>query len=210
MEQRVGPHGIRGAEGHESMIAIEIASLVFGGVLLFLIFVALALQGPPRTAADSSAISAVGQMVALQGVSFAGAKRLLDDAEFQMLRSSAQLRDVAKHFRKERKALALLWISLLRGDVLRLWRFRRFLANSGVPTTMGEELHILSSAVLAMGSLSLLWVVVYTAGPFALTSANRRAHRMVETMSYTSAQVLNRLPRTGWPELQRNWQKSVA
>jgi len=189
---------------------IQIIALVLVGVVLFFAFLKIAVQGPSRSAPDSSAVLAVQQMVNLDGLSFAGGQRLLDPTEFQMLLSAAELREVAAAYRKERQALALLWISLLLNDVNGLWRFRRFLVRNGVPATMGEEMQILADAVRAVAFLSFLRIVIITFGPFAFSGAARNAQQVVEKMSHSSASVLNRLPRHGWPEIERAWHKGLA
>ena len=188
---------------------IQIVSLILFGIVLFLVFLKIALQGPSSSAPDSSAVLAVRQMVSLDGLSFAAGLRLLDSSEFDMLSSTPELRGVAATYRKERQALALVWISLLRNDVNGLWRFRRFLVRNGVSATMGEEMQILSDAVRAMLFLTFLRVVIVTFGPFAFSGAARNAHRMVERMSEASARVLDRMPRHGWPEIERAWQKAA-
>ncbi len=190
---------------------IQIVSLILLGIVLFFVFLKIAIQGPSAASApDSSAVLAVQQMVNLDGLSFAGAQRLLDPAEFQMLHATDELREVAAAYRKERRTLALLWISLLRNDVNALWRFRRFLVRNGVAATVGEEMQILTDAVRATLFLSFLRIVILTFGPFAFSGAARNARQMVEKMSQSSASVLNRLPRHGWPEIERAWQKGVA
>ncbi len=189
---------------------IQIFTLILLGIVLFFVFLKIAVQGPSSNAPDSSAVLAVQQMVNLDGLSFAGAQRLLDPAEFHMLRSTAPLREVAAAYRKERQTLALLWISLLLNDVNALWRFRRFLVRNGVQATVGEEAQILSDAVRAMLFLSFLRIVIITFGPFAFSGAARSAQRMVEKMSRSSASVLDRLPRHGWPEIERAWHKGLA
>jgi hypothetical protein len=189
---------------------IQVVLLILVGIALFLVFLKIALQGPSYTAPDTSAVVAVRQMVSLDGLSFTAGLRLLDPAEFDMLRATAELREVAAAYRKERQALALVWISLLRNDVNGLWRFRRFLVRNGVPATIGEELGVLSDAARATLFLSFLRIVIMAFGPFAFSGAARNAHRMVEQMSEASARVLDRTPRHGWPEIERAWQKGVA
>src|ERR1700688_1559062 len=103
------------------------------GVALFTGFLAMSLRGAPREVPDRSALSAVSEMVTLEGSTFANPNRLLDDTEYQILLSNPDLRQVAKRFREERKDLAILWISSLLVDLKRLWRFRRFLIRRGVP-----------------------------------------------------------------------------
>ena len=127
-----------------------------------------------------------------------------------MLQSTEELREVAAAYRKERQALALLWISMLLNDVNGLWRFRRFLVRNGVPATMGEEMQILSDAVRATLFLSFLRIVILTCGPFAFSGAARNAQQVVQKMSHSSASILNRLPRHGWPEIERAWHKGLA
>jgi hypothetical protein len=205
---KLGTRCVDDSKGLESMI--QILALILVGIALFFIFLRIALQGPSYSAPDSSAVVALRQMVNLDGLSFAAGMRLLDSSEFDMLSGTPELHEVAAAYRKERQALALVWISLLRNDVNDLWRFRRFLVRNGVPATMGEEMHILSDAVRATLFLGFLRVVITTFGPFAFSGAARNAHRMVEQMSEASARVLDRMPRHGWPEIERAWQKSAA
>lgn len=192
------------------MTEIQIAVLVFVGVALFLVFLKIAIQGPPATAPDSNAILAIRQMVHLHSLSFPSAQRFWDPAEYEMLRATPELRQVTAMFRKDRQTLALAWISLLLDDVYSLWRFRRFLVRNGVQARIGEEFQILQTAVGAVLFLNFLRIVVRVAGPFALAGAGSRARRLVETMSHASAGVLDRLPRAGWADVERDWQKSLA
>ncbi len=192
------------------MTQIQIAILVFVGLALFFVFLKLAIQGQPAVAPDSNAILAVRQMVHLRGLSFPSAQRFWDPAEYEMLRATPELREVTQMFRKERQTLALAWISLLLDDVYSLWRFRRFLVRNGVQARIGEEFQILQTAVGAVLFLNFLRIFVRVAGPFALAGAGSRARRLVETMSHASAGVLDRLPRAGWADVERDWQKSLA
>jgi hypothetical protein len=187
------------------MIAIFL--FVIFGVALFVSFLVLAVQGTPGTAPDSSAVSAVSQMVNL---SLVDSNRLLDDTEYLLLRSNPALAEVAGQLRKERQELALLWITLLLNDLKELWRFRRFLIRSGAPTTFGEEYGILQALVISVVLLNLMKVSIRIAGPFALPRAGRRAGRLVVEMSYAAATVLHRIPAAGWPEVERSWTSSVA
>jgi hypothetical protein len=184
--------------------------LLAAGFLLFVVFLKLAMQGPPAAQPSPRALSAVVQMVSLQGLSFKGAQQLFDPTEYRLLRSTPELSQVAKSFRKERKALVLLWISLLQQDVKTLWRFRRFLVRSGVPATANEEAEIFGTAVLAIMCLNFLYVFVRLFGPFALSGATRGIRSLVEQLSCASALILERLPQSGWPEAQRHWQESLG
>jgi hypothetical protein len=192
------------------MSHIAIFVLAAMGLLLFFVFLKIAVQGLPKAEPSSRAISAVGQMVTLQGLSFMGTQQLLEPTEYRLLRSIPELSQVAKSFRKERKVLVLLWISLLQQDVKSLWRFRRFLVRTGVPATLSEEAEIFSTAILAIVSLNLMYVFVCVFGPFAFSHATRSIRSLVERVSRTSALVLERLPQSGWPEVERNWLKSLG
>jgi len=188
----------------------QIAVLVLIGIVLFFAFLKIAIQGPAANAPDSTALLAVRQMVHLNGLSFLDVQRLLDPVELQMLQATPELREVARVFRKERQAMALLWVDLLLEDVDSLWRFRRFLVRNGVHAKLGEEFQILLTAITAVLFLHFLRIVLRFAGPFALAGAARGARRLVEKMSYASAGVLDRLPRAGWAEIERGWLNSLA
>lgn len=204
----MGPDLVHGEKGDEPVT--QVAAFVVMGVVLFFVFLKLAIQGPPTVAPDSTAILAVRQMVNLHGLSFAGAQRLWDPTELDMLQSTPELREVAMAFRRERQAMALQWTGLLLDDVNSLWRFRRYLVRNGVPAKLSEELQIFQTAAMAVAFLTCLRVILRLAGPFAVAGTARRARRMVEKMSYASAGVLDRLPRTGWADLEQGWQKSLA
>ncbi len=186
----------------------HIALWLFVGLILFFVFLKIAIQGPAATAPDSNAIMAVRQMVHLRGLSFPNAQRFWDPAEYEMLRSTPELSRVTMTFRRDRQTLALLWISLLLDDVNALWRFRRFLVRNGIHAQVSEELQILQTALGAVIFLNLLRIFVTVAGPFALAGAARRGRRLVERMSYASAGVLDRMPRAGWADVERDWLKS--
>lgn len=180
------------------------------GLVLFGSFIFLALQGSPQSLPDSSAVQAVTQMIALGGTSFSTGKRLLDDTDYQVLCSNPDLRRLAGRLRDDRKQLALTWISLLQNDLLRLWRFRRFLIQRGVPSSVREELGTLHALALSLLLLNFLRVSIRTVGPFALPRAARQAGQLVDTMSKGAALVLGRIPSAGWAEIERSWANSAA
>jgi hypothetical protein len=181
-----------------------------GGAALFAGFVAMSLRGAPRQAPDTSAVSAVRQMVTLEGSNFANPSRLLDDTEYQILLSNPDLRQVARRFREERRDLAILWVSSLLVDLKRLWRFRRFLIRRGAHASLGEELKILQTFVISLAFLSFVRVSIRILGPFVFARTTRRARRAVETMSYSTAGLLGHIPSARWPEIQRSWAQSAA
>jgi len=180
------------------------------GLALFGSFIFIALQGTPRSLPDSSAVQAVTEIINLEGSSFSSAKRLLDDTDYQLLCSNPDLRRLAERLRNERRQLALTWISLLQGDLVTLWRFRRFLIQRGVPSSLSEELGTLRALVISLVMLSLLRLSIRAAGPFALPRATRQAGQLVDSMSKGAALVLARIPAAGWAEIERSWVKGAA
>lgn len=180
------------------------------GLVLFGSFIVLAFQGTPKTLPDSSAVQAVTDIISLEAASFPNVKRLLDDADYQLLCSNPDLRNLAERLRKDRRQLALAWISMVQGDLLTLWRFRRFLIHRGVPSSVGEELRTLQALVLSLLLLSAIRLSIHAIGPFALPRATRRAGELVDTMSKGAALVLGRIPAAGWAEIERSWVKSAA
>ena len=107
--------------------------------------------------------------------------------------------------RRDRREIALLWLKLLQDDVRTLWRFRRLLVRNGISVRLTEELHIASTAVLALTYLSVLRVVVSVMGPFALPALLRLAGHLVEATSQLCAQLLSRVPLSMRPEIERQW-----
>jgi hypothetical protein len=174
------------------------------GIVLFIGFVAISLRGAPRGIPES-ALGAFGQIVTLQGSAFPNPSRLLDDTEYQIFLSNPDLHKVATQFRKERQELALLWISLLLGDLKTLWRFRRFLIRQGVAATLREEFRTVRVFVLSLALLSAMKASIWICGPFVFARVTRRARFGVEQLSYATADLLGRVPQTGWAELERNW-----
>ncbi len=189
---------------------IDLFLFIAAGVALLIAFLLLGFQGPPKTDADAAALAAVGQIVTLQGTSFVLGDRLLDDAEYCVLRSNPDLLPVATQLRKDRRELALLWINVLLSDLRALWRFRRFMIRRGAPAHFSEELTILRSLIAAVIVLNLLKLSVLTLGPFAFARVARHACHPVDVMSRAAANVLGRIPLAGWADLERAWTSSTA
>jgi hypothetical protein len=189
---------------------INLILFVTLGLALFGGFIFIALQGSATSLPDSSAVRAVTQIITLEASSFANARRLLDDTDYQALCSNPDLRRLAERFRSERKQLALMWISLLQNDLLTLWRFRRFLIQRGVPSTLKEELRTLQALALSLVLLNFIRLSILTAGPFAIPRATRQAGQLVDGMSRGAALVLGRIPAAGWAEIERSWVKNAA
>src|SRR5260370_19600847 len=137
------------------------------GLALFGSFIFIALEGSTKSLPDSSAVQAVTEIIALEGSSFANARRLLDDTDYQALCSNPDLRRLAQRLRNDRKQLALTWISSLQNDLIRLWRLRRFLIQRGVPSSMSEKNRTLQALWLCLVPLSFLHVSMLTAGRLA-------------------------------------------
>lgn len=180
------------------------------GLVLFGSFVFLAFQGSPKSLPDSSAVRAVTDIISLEGSSFSSARRLLDDTDYQLLCSNPDLRRLAERLRNERRQLALAWISMLQGDLLTLWRFRRFLIQRGVPSSVTEELRTLQMLLSSLVLLSFIRVSIRAVGPFALPRATRQAGQLVDSMSKGAALVLGRIPAAGWAEIERSWVNGAA
>lgn len=208
MAGRLESGGFSDEDDDTAMINLILFAIL--GLLLFGTFIVLALQGGPRSLPDSSAVRAVTEIINLEGSSFSNARRLLDDTDYQLLCSNPDLRRLAERLRNERRQLALTWISLLQGDLLTLWRFRRFLIQRGVQSSLSEELGTLQALVLSLVLLNFLRISVRTVGPFALPRVTRQAGQLVESMSKGAALVLARIPAAGWAEIESSWVKTAA
>src|ERR1700730_6711348 len=177
MDGRLGAGKLGGPEGHSPMIELILFTTVGFGLVSG--FWALGFQGPSHKIPDAYVLTAVGQMVRLEGLAFTNAGGLLDDAEYRLLCSNLYLQEVAKRFRKERQELALVWISMLQADLRTLLRFHRFLISRGASPNFQEELEILGTYVASVVLLSILKTSIYTLGPFALCRTSRCARGLV-------------------------------
>jgi hypothetical protein len=204
----VESHDFNYPDDYTAMINLTLFTIL--GLVLFGSFIFIALQGSPKSLPDSSAVRAVTQIINLEGSSFANARRLLDDTDYQSLCSNPDLRRLAERLRGERKQLALMWISLLQNDLITLWQFRRFLIQRGVPSTLKEELGTLQALALSLVLLNFIKLSIRTVGPFALPRATRQAGQLVDSMSKGAAVVLGRIPAAGWAEIERSWANSAA
>jgi hypothetical protein len=205
----VEPHDFNSADNYTPMINVTVFAIL--GLALFGGFIFIALQGGrKKSLPDSSAVRAVTQIINLEGSSFANARRLLDDTDYQTLCSNPDLRRLAEKLRNERKQLVLMWISTLQGDLITLWRFRRFLVHRGVPSSLKEELSTLQALTLSLALLVFIKLSIRTVGPFALPRATRQAGQLVDSMSKGAAVVLGRIPAAGWAEIERSWANSAA
>jgi hypothetical protein len=204
----VESHDFNCANDYTAMINLTLFTIL--GLVLFGSFIFIALQGSPKSLPDSSAVRAVTQIINLEGSSFANARRLLDDTDYQSLCSNPDLRRLAERLRSERKQLALMWISLLQNDLITLWQFRRFLIQRGVPSSLKEELGTLQALALSLVLLNFIKLSIRTVGPFALPRATRQAGQLVDSMSKGAAVVLGRIPAAGWAEIERSWANSAA
>src|ERR1700686_3263996 len=86
VDGRLGSGKLEGPEGHSSMIELILFTTVGLGLLTG--FLALGFQGPPHTVTDRSVLTAVGQMVRLEGLAFTNTGGLLDDSEYRLLCSN--------------------------------------------------------------------------------------------------------------------------
>jgi hypothetical protein len=208
MDGGLESHELDCQDHHTTMINLMMFATL--GLLLFGSFIFLALQGSPKSLPDSSAVRALTEIINLEGSSFSNARRLLDDTDYQLLCSNPDLRRLAERLRHDRRQLALMWISLLQSDLLTLWRFRRFLIQRGVQSSLSEELGTLQALALSLVLLNFLRISIYTVGPFALPRVTRQAGQLVEGMSKGAALVLGRIPAAGWAEIERSWVKAAA
>ena len=208
MDRGLESHDFGCAHNHTAMINLILFTVL--GLALFGSFIFIALGDSTKGLPDSSAVHAVGQIINLEGSSFANARRLLDDTDYQVLCSNPDLRRLAQRLRDDRKQLALTWLSLLQNDLLALWRFRRFLIQRGVPSSLAEELRTVQALVLSLLLLKFMRLSIRTAGPFALPRATRQAGQLVDSMSKGAALVLGRIPAAGWAEIERSWVNSAA
>lgn len=182
------------------LIYVVFAFIVFVSILLF------AFKNTEEETADAAALIAVGEMVRPESLSRKTADQIFNARDYRLLRSNPALSVTARRFRRERRRIALMWFCLLREDLRKLHRFRGFLVQSGLSTSLSEEIQVGYQLCCAVIALNLMKMVVFVFGPFALEGFSRRARLPIEGMSRASAKLLNRLPSSQWQSVAREWQ----
>jgi hypothetical protein len=183
----------------------ELILFGFIGIVLVVLFSVALLIGHSHQLEEAETTARLFEIVSLPGLRFKNAATLFDNSDYQILRRETAFKSVAWHLRHDRRKLVLLWLRLLRKDLLSLWRFRRMLANYGVSAGFAEELQVAITAIAGLVLLSCLRVIVTIAGPFALTGLLRSARADVEGLSRSCAFLLGRVPATRWSEIQHAW-----
>ncbi len=111
--------------------------------------------------------------------------------------------------RRDRRRIALLWLSRLQRDVHIVWEFRRFLALNHFSVTVGEEIGIGCTACFALLYLEAARIIVFVCGPFALRKAIRNTKVPLELLSNCGAHLLARAPAALRTQLEQEWTQQV-
>jgi hypothetical protein len=189
----------------DQTLTSDLTFFIVTGLALLTTFLLLGFhQGD--AAADESALKAVDHILNLEGAPFAYGQRLLDDSDYRLLKSDPNLKEVAASLRKERRTLVLMWIDSISNDVETLWRFRRFIINQHqAPVKASEEWAIFRSFVVTIGVLNVMRLSVLVLGPFAFSGWSRLAGKPIVSLSNAAANLLARVPSSGWSEIERAW-----
>jgi len=183
----------------------ELILLLAVGAAFLALFGAALVRGRPRRIEEPQDVFALTRVVRLPALAFPNPSMLFDPADYRRLAVQPGMAAVARELRHDRRRLVLLWLGMLREDVLTLWRFRRLLTRYGVSSGLGEEAHVALSAMLTLGLLAMLRGCVRVAGPFAVVAMLDGAGTRAETASRRCAAMLHRLPAARLPEIQRAW-----
>lgn len=186
----------------------QLVLLLITGAAFFVLFLALLLAGRPRVNPDDLPLAELERIVPLNGLVFNQAEVLLNPNDYRMLQSHRELRRVARELRRDRRNIVLLWLRLLQEDILNLWRFRRLLIRSGVPTGIAEEFRIGMGSILVLAFLLVLRIVVTVGGPFAFAQLTRFARQQVEGIYEICAGILIRVPQGTLAGIESQWAAS--
>ena len=180
---------------------------VIAAFILFFSIVLVSINASPRNSAKRSALIAVDEILKLDSMSIKNVNRMFDGSEYRALKENPALAQIAGRLRKDRQQLALTWLSLLRKDLKKLFRFHSFLIRGGVPAELGEELEILYTLVWSLLFLAVLKSFVRVCGPFAFHGVTHRARLTVQALCHASAKLLSKLPSNQWQDIAQNWQR---
>ncbi|MCI0724055.1 MAG: hypothetical protein L0338_34610 [Acidobacteria bacterium] len=188
----------------------ELYLFVLAGAVLLVFFLRLLVSTRPGIGSYLVPADSADIMETLPGLSFSRADLLTNDSDYRVLQSNPIYGSVARDFWRERQGVVLLWLSLLRRDVLSLWRLRRLLARNGVPVSGVEEIGIAIRAIGALAFLFSLRIVVLITGPFAFPRLLRGARGQVVTSAVFLKTLLDRLPSLTRAEIERQWRAELA
>jgi hypothetical protein len=186
--------------------AVVAVFALFASALLCLFFLLFLKSKRPPTPRESDVRSTIA------GVSAASAcdiETLFSDDDYRMLSARPELKPLRLEIRRDRRRIALAWLTRLQREVHIVWEFRRFLAANHFAVTVGEEVEIGSTACLALLYLHVVWVIVFVCGPFALRGGLRRAGAPVRWLSSRAARLLARAPAAVRMQLEQKWAQHV-
>ena len=181
----------------------ELVLFLLTGTALLALFLLILWKGPTEESESARGMARLAQMISLPSLSFKNVELLLNDTDYRLLRSSPMLRLVAGQHWSDRRRMVLTWLRLLQRDLVALWRLRRLLSGHGVSTSIGEELRVAETALVALALVCSLRVAVALTGPFALVRVLQSTRRRVETISRSCAGLLARIPSSRWEEIEQ-------
>lgn len=183
-----------------------VAAFVLAVVALLCAFLFFAFSGAERRAAPAQ--RAIKPSVGVASVS--GIERVLfTDRDYLQLRAVAKLKGTNQQLRRDRRRIALLWLSELRGDVHSIWEYRRVMVRNGLRVTFRDEIEIGFSACMALLWLGAARSMVFICGPFVLMGGLRKARVLVERLSIQAACLFARAPLELRAHLEQKWAQYV-
>lgn len=145
------------------------------------------------------------QVAGLSAVSVPHLDVLLGKDDYNKLRTRPELKSVSKMFLRERRRIALRWLTGLQTDLRTLWEFRRFLVRNGLRVTLREEVLVATAALVALIYLEIARAAIFILGPFALSGAMRNAGLLLQLLSRRSAAPLSRVPAATRAGIEERW-----
>lgn len=186
------------------MIQLLVMLIIGLSLLAFALFALVRAVGTNDRSSVASDFD-LSTMLPLASLEFDTPALLFADTDYRVLISDPRLRTIARELRKDRRAIALLWLRELQRDVISMWRFRRFLTSRGASNAAGPELWAVFQSVGLISVLAVMRASVWLWGPYVFKSVVVGIRDDARKLRRSCVRALERLPREKWARVAAEW-----
>lgn len=188
------------------MIELAVASLC---ALACLCLILVVFSGVRQSPAERETSLKGRTLAGLSGASVEQLDLILQSRDYRSLDGPPELRAARSRLRRDRRKIALMWLTDLQNDVHVVWRFRRFLVRNGLSVTFQDEAGILVAALLSLASLTAARTTVFVCGPFAFVGVVHATGMTVKRLSQRCDGLLSSVSGEKRSAIEQKWEQEV-